>query len=236
MEHGDVGVGERRAAAHDEPVIEPHVALRVPRRVVDEDEMRGMRRRVARDGLRHRNEARVVVGGVDVRAQREEGLRTQQVASPRDGAGGLERLGLARPEDVQAETRPAPHARLDPLAKMRDVDHHLADARRREALELANDEGLPPHFEECLGRALGQGPHALAAAGGEEDRAHRAALRTCSPRGLRRPRRARAGGPAARAPGSARTCGACRRGSEACPRRSPSWRRGGEGGRRCRRP
>jgi hypothetical protein len=57
---------------------------------------------------------------------------------------------------------------LDLLAQVGVVDDQVGKARRPEALDLPDDEGLAAGFQQGFGRVVGEGAHALAQAGGQD--------------------------------------------------------------------
>jgi hypothetical protein len=50
------------------------------------------------------------------------------------------------------------------------VDHQAAKAPRNERFQRPQQQGLAAHHQQRLGRGIGQGPHALATAGGQDHR------------------------------------------------------------------
>ena len=95
-------------------------------------------------------------------------------------AGGLERAAVIPPlagvGDAQAEARAVAERFDDQLLQPGGVDHGIAHASTRQGFEVPLDKRLAVHFQQRLGRVIGQRPHALAAPGGEKNRFHGASL------------------------------------------------------------
>jgi hypothetical protein len=133
----------RGPRARHAPGVEPHVARRVPGRVVDQHEVRDGGARVARDRRERRGERAVVEAGVDVAAHYREGLVAEQRQRLRDPAGGLQRGRLGRVADARAEPRAVAQRLFDHRAEMRVVHDDLGEAAAHQALQLPFDEGAP---------------------------------------------------------------------------------------------
>ena len=91
---------------------------------------------------------------------------------------------FARVGDPEAEARAVAERVDDLLLEPVGVDDDLANAAARQRLEVPFDQALAVQLEERLGAGVGERPHALAAAGGEDDRLHRAAVTGSTPRSM----------------------------------------------------
>ncbi len=118
----------------------------------------------------------------DVAVDDDEGRVAEQRQGVADAAGGLQRAGLGRPGDAHAEGCAVAERLFQPVAEVGVVDHQLAKAGIAQALDVPHDQRLATGLEQRLGAMVGQRAHALAAAGGEDHRFHRRALRRCSRR------------------------------------------------------
>src|SRR5712692_9012430 len=171
MEDGDVAVGEARGSARDLALGKVHVAPGMPRRIVHEHEMRDAALAIARDRLDRAGERRVVEIRVDVGAHDDEGTAAEERQGSRDATGRLERWRLGRIANARPEGGAIAERRLDERAEVRMVHHEVAKAAAHEALDLPGDEGLPPGLEKRLWQLVGEGPQALTAPGGHQQRA-----------------------------------------------------------------
>ena len=73
------------------------------------------------------------------------------------------------------------HLLANPGALPGEVDDDLGDPGRRQRVQVIVDERMPTGLEQRLGTVVGQRPHALAAAGSEDDGPHVAASsRNCA--------------------------------------------------------
>jgi hypothetical protein len=154
----------------DALAFEREVAVRMIRRVGHHHEMRARRGIVERHRVRARTQRNIVVARVHVARDDEQRPLGTQRHRGRDSAPRLERLGLARPADAHAMARSIADRVHEHVGKMRRVDHDLAIARADERFDLPHDERLPAHHEQRLRRRVRQGPHAIAAAGGQDHR------------------------------------------------------------------
>ena len=125
----------------------------------------------------HRREAmpqrRIVVFGVDIRADDERNTLAEQRQRRRNAPRNFQRLGFAGVMQRSAETRAVAESGLDLLPEMGDVDDDVVEAGRDEALDLPRDQRLATGLEQRLGARVGQWPHAFAAARGKDHRASR---------------------------------------------------------------
>ena len=119
-----------------------------------------------------------IVVAPDIRVHQEEGIRAEERARLRDAARGVERFGLARVGDAQAEARTVAERARDLLAEVGKVDHRLAAAARRQALEEPDDQRLAARLDQRLGQRIGERPQPLAAARGEEHGFHSSSSRS----------------------------------------------------------
>src|SRR3546814_10427166 len=83
----------------------------------------------------------------------------------RSPAAGLQKLALGREDDL----RPLAilQVRLDHLAEVVQVHHHLADAVILQAVEDGVEHRLAAYLHQRLRQPVGKRSHALAKAGGE---------------------------------------------------------------------
>ena len=108
-------------------------------------------------------------------------------------ATGLERfVALVRVRDAHAPARAVAERRRELLREVRRVHDDIDDPGARERFEVPHDERLAADREQRLRRGERQGPHALAAAGGEDERPHsRGSFRSREP--TRRPSQSASG-------------------------------------------
>ncbi|CAM5512045.1 hypothetical protein RLIN73S_00388 [Rhodanobacter lindaniclasticus] len=171
-EHTDAAVGAaRRAFRVQLPLrVEREVALRVMWRVVHHQQVRTPRGFGGQGGE--------VGVAPDVAADGENGLRPQQRQGVEQAAAGFQRLrAFVHVADAQAPARAIAQDAGKLLGEMRGVDRHVVHADRGELLQMPDDQRLAAHAQQRLGRAVGQRAHALAAAGGEDQRVPHAATR-----------------------------------------------------------
>ncbi len=92
-----------------------------------------------------------------------------------DGAAGFEGLGFPGVVNGQVEGAAVPGELFDLLAEVGGVDDHLPDAGAAEGFQVILQQGLAAHFQQGLGRVVGQRAHALAQPRGENHGFHAAA-------------------------------------------------------------
>jgi hypothetical protein len=172
----DADVAERQPLAcirFDALADECEVAARVVRRVRDHHEVHARRLRSA--GFAQRVESgtkrRVIEPRPDVAGNDQRGTRRKQRRRRRNAAGSLERLRLARPCDAHAERIPGAECGNESFRAMRRVDRDVAESRLRERFDLPGDQRPAADAQQRLRQRVGQRPHALAAACGEDHRA-----------------------------------------------------------------
>jgi hypothetical protein len=123
--------------------------------------------------------ARQVHEGVitpDVAVDHQEGLGTEQRQRLQDATTGLQRpLGLDRVADRHAVLAAIAEHGLDLVAEVGVVDDEVTDTRRGQRFEVVDDQRAAGDRQQRLRRGVGQRPHALAAAGGQDHRPHRLA-------------------------------------------------------------
>ncbi|EWH00042.1 hypothetical protein Q427_21630 [Halomonas sp. BC04] len=81
----------------------------------------------------------------DVAVDQQEGRVAQQRQCAVNAAAGLERALLPAPGDGDVESRAITQGLDDLLGTVADVDHHLVDAGRCQALQVMDDERLAGH-------------------------------------------------------------------------------------------
>ena len=179
--------------------LQREVAPRMLRRIGDQHE--GCERVIV-----ERRQLREVVVGPDIAVDHEEGCRPEHRQGAEDAATGLERdRALVAVAQTQAEARAVAERGRDRRAQPREVDDHLGDAGARQRDEVPLDERPAADLEQGLRQPVGEGPHALPAAGGEDHRPHRAGHRRSTAARARRLAAARRGAAsrASQAPSSA---------------------------------
>ena len=111
--------------------------------------------------------------GEDVAVDHDERRVAQQRQRVRDAAGGLERLGLRRVVQPQAEPVAIAQRRFDEGPEVRVIHDDVAHAGRGELVEMPRDERTSARGQQRLRQRIGQRAHALAATGREDHRDHR---------------------------------------------------------------
>lgn len=171
-EHADAAVGESGFAVVVQLAcgVQPEIAARVMRGVVGHQQMREAPRLGGQGG-----EIRVAP---HVAACHQERLRPQQRQCIEHAAACFQRCGaFVGVADAQAPARAVAQRGRELFGQMRGVDHHVVHAGRNQLFQVPCDQRLAAHAKQRLGRVLGQRAHALAEAGGEDQRVPHAA--TC---------------------------------------------------------
>ena len=158
----------RRGVGADFASPQREVALRMMRRIRHQHQVCKI------VGAQHLGRLRRIPIAPDVAVDHQEGLVVpEQGQRVGDAAGGFQcALRFGRIGDRQAPARAVTQRRFDLQTEMRVVDHHLAQAGPRQALQMPDDQRFAAHRQEGLGREIGQRPHALAAPGSQNHCLH----------------------------------------------------------------
>jgi hypothetical protein len=120
----------------------------------------------------HRAQPREIALAVHVGVHEQERRAAEQRARSGDAAGGFQPLPLTRVLHAKAEALAVADALDDALTQVRDIDHRLAEAGARQALEVPGDERLASRLDQRFRDGIGQRPQPLAAPRGEEHGLH----------------------------------------------------------------
>jgi hypothetical protein len=155
---------------HNDPIaVEHEIALRMMRRVVDQNEMRQVRRVRGHIG-KHRDQAGVVEFGIDIAIGDDEGRLAQQMPGPGDAAGGLQRRPLIRPDNAHTQGGAIAQGGFEPHAQVGVIDDQIVETGIAQAFDLPDDQRFAAGHEQGLRGMVGERAHALAQPGGKDHR------------------------------------------------------------------
>src|SRR6185436_7167443 len=109
---------------------------------------------------------------VDVRVYQQERLSPEQRQRIGDAAGGFQALALARVAQAQPIAAAVAQPLDDALAEVRHVDHRLAKAGARQALEMPADQRLAAGLDQRFRDLVGDRAQPFAAARRQQHRLH----------------------------------------------------------------
>ena len=110
--------------------------------------------------------------GPDIAIHQHKGVIPQQGQRPANAAGGFQRGAFMGIDDGDAEAPAIAQGGGQPVAQPAGVDHQGVDAGVAQFFDVVLDQRLAAGLQQRLGSVVGEGPHALAVAGGQDHGLH----------------------------------------------------------------
>jgi hypothetical protein len=122
----------------DLPAVQSEIAVRMMIGVVDEQQVR--QRSALLESGDGAGEMSVIVVAEDVRVDDRERRGAEQRQRLRNAAGGFERLGLRRIDDIDAVAAAVPERSFDQRSQISMIDHDARKPGGGELLEVPHDQ------------------------------------------------------------------------------------------------